>query len=628
MMNLNKKLERLDRASVHSRPKRSWKKIMVKLFVILLIVGLAIYLPARSMYASLKSLKVHAKEVSAAAKNENLDQIKEGLVKTRADVDSLNSSLNWFFYLGLVPYFGGYYLDAKHFGTAASYELDASQTIVNSLDPYKNELGFTGQPIAGQDRIAQLVKVMDKTLPQLDKIEPDLRKAKEAVEPVNTSKYPEKFGSTIVRSRLEAAKNLIIGAHVAITEARPALEIAPSALGATTPKTYLLLFQNDKEIRATGGFLTAYSFVKLDKGHLSTTASDDIYHLDEKLLEVCKNKICPLTPPAPLVKYLPEADGKPRSAWSMRDSNLSPDIPTAAKEFERMYAMLGDNQSFDGIIYIDTKVVEDLIAITGPIDVFGTNFSAENNSKCNCSDVIYELEHYAEVAAQGEKDRKAVLGTLMQQMLGKVLGAGPDKMPEFLNAGVNLANGKHILVYMHDQKTESALSQLGWTGEIKKTDGDYLHINDSNFAGGKSNLYVDQKVTLNIDTSSDQVKHTLTIEYKNPQQFNSWLNGINRDYVRIYVPQGSKLVTSKGSEGAVSSFDELGKTVFEAFITVRPQNSRVLSFEYTTPNPSKTNPYPLLIQKQPGAKDFPYAIKLNGSSKANFDLKVDQDLKL
>ncbi len=567
----------------------------------------------------------------AGFKQQNLEQIKPGLKDTKAAVDNLNFSLNLLMWLRLIPFVGGYYSDVKHLVSAASSELEAVEIVTGTLDPYKDELGLNGQVIPGQDKIAQGVKVLEKVLPNIDKVEPELKAARNEVASIDTGKYPESFRNTRIRGRIDAAKNFIIGADIAVSENKDALMIAPDALGQTSPKTYLLLFQNDKEIRPTGGFMTAYAFLKLDKGHISTTTSDDIYRLDEKLLDVCKNKICPLTPPAPIVKYLPEADGKPRSAWSMRDSNISPDFPTSAKEFERMYQMLGEGLPFDGIITIDTEVVKDLIAITGPIDVFGTTYSAENDKRCNCTNVIYELEHYAEIASKGENDRKAILGTLMQQVLARSLGSVMDKLPDFINTGVLLAQDKHIMFYNHDPRTQAALSKLGWTGEIKPFEGDYLHINDANFAGGKTNLYVTEKVTYDTKVKDDGTTNVkLTIEYKNPQPYNTWLNGIYRDYVRVYVPRGATLASSKGSDDPVKTSEdtELNKTYFEGFITVRPQNSRTLTFEYTLPNRVQTKQYPLLIQKQPGAGDFHYAVKVNGSTKAEFDLTTDKQLNL
>lgn len=607
------------------------KKNRKRWLILALVLFLGLILPFGGIFLSSKELLKNGKYLMAVSKQENLDQIKTGVKGTRGAVENLNIALNFLFWVRAIPFVGGYYSDVKHFAKAAEYELAAAESVIVSLDPYKNELGLTGQTTAGQDRVAQAVKILNKILPNIDQVEPYLQKAKKEVEGIDTNKYPESLGSFVLKRKIEQAKDLIIGTHIALTEGKEALQVSPSVLGESSPKTYLLLFQNDKELRPTGGFITAYAFLKLDKGKFSTSSSDDIYQLDEKLLKICLNKICPLTPPAPIVRYLPETTGKQRTAWSMRDSNISPDFPTAAKEFERMYELLGEGLPFDGIIAIDTQVVEELITLTGPVEALGTTYSASLDKRCNCPNVIYELEHYAEVAAKGEADRKAVVGTLMQQILARSLGAEPQKMPDFLTTGIRLANDKHILFYMHDQKTQTALNKLGWTGEIKKNQGDYLHINDSNFAGGKSNLYVEEKVTMEIDVDkTGAVKNRVTIEYKNPQPFNIWLNGILRDYVRIYAPLGSQLVNSKGSEVTVTTQEDevLGKTYFEAFITVRPQNSRTLSFEYTLPDKFTGKNYPLLIQKQPGAKDHQYIIKINGSKKAEFDLTSDKKLNL
>ena len=625
IVNLNRKLQKLDRSGIS---KRSHKKRLGKILISLLVVLTLIYFPTRGVYLSAKQLNVSAKQFSVAVKQNNLDLIKKELANTKSATDDLNGSLNWLFWMRIIPFVGGYYADAKHLSLAVGYDLEAAKKIVDGLEPYKAELGLLGQPIAGQDRVSQAVKILDKALPIIGSVEPLLGKARKEVEAIETAKYPEKFAGRSLKATLEGARGMIIGVHMAVVEQRGALEMAPSALGLREPKTYLILFQNDKELRATGGFMTAFATLKLENGHLSTTASDDIYRLDEKLLKVCLTKVCPLTPPAPIVRYLPEANGKPRTAWSMRDSNLSPDLPTAAFEFEKMYQLLGEGLPFDGIIYIDTQVVEELITVTGPIKVFDTTYTAEIDKRCNCPGVIYELEHYAEVASKGEDDRKAVLGTLMQSLLGTVLGAPPEKLPEFINVVVKLANHKHIMLYLHDNKTQQAVSKLNWTGEIKSPRGDYLHINDSNFAGGKSNLYVDQEVTQEINIKDNLIKKKITIEYKNPQKFNTWLNGINRDYVRFYVPKGSKLISNKGSDDPVTTIeDDLGKTVFEAFIQVRPQNSRKLEIEYEVPYSPKDE-YKLMVQKQPGAKDFQYIIKINGKEKQDFKLTSDREFKL
>lgn len=610
MINLNKK-------------PSAFKKNLIRVLIVLVI---ALLIPSIFIYLGLKGVSGHSKALVAAYKNQNFDQLKDEATSTKSALQEVNFAMTFLIWLKFIPIFNGYYSDMQGLAGAGVQDLTALTTLLNNMEPNKAELGFDGHPKSGPDRVSQALKFLSKAVPMLDQVAANLKQGADDVRNIDTGKYPENIGGKKIRQNIELAKNFMLGAGIAADQGKEALSLAPAALGIPSTKNYLLLFQNDKEIRATGGFMTAYATLQLSNGQVNATTSDDIYRLDEKLLEVCKTKICPLTPPAPIVKYLPEVSGKPRSAWSMRDSNISPDVPTAAREFERMYQLLGTGLPFDGIIYIDTRVVEDLIKITGPIDVFGTTYSAAIDKRCNCPNVIYELEAYAEIAAKGSTERKAVLGTLMQQILAKTLGSDIQKLPVLVETLATLANHKHIMFYVHNSALENALSQINWTGQIRSFDGDYLSINDSNFAGGKSNLYVDQTVTQEINIKLGKVTKKITIEYTNPQPFNSWLNGINRDYVRIYVPLGSKLISVNGSEDKVNTFEELNKTVFDGFIQVRPQNSRKLTVEYEIPY-EPGGQYKLLVQKQPGAKDFSYIIKINGSRKADFKLTRDTEFK-
>lgn len=626
--NLNKKLDRRER--LYNSEKKKSKKIWIKRIIIVIILLFCfLYLPLRGAYQSARSIVAAGRGVSAGLNNQNLDEIRTNLTAMKKGTDGLNFSLNFLVWMRIIPFVGGYYADARHFAIASSYELEAAQKLADKLDPHKAELGFNNTPTPGIDKISQLVKILNKVIPELDSVKPELAKAAEEVESIDVNKYPEKLGNRNIRALVETAKGFIIGANVAVTEHKDALDVAPNALGEPTKKTYMIIFQNDKELRPTGGFMTAYTFMTLDKGRLSTTTSDDIYRLDEQLLKVCQSRVCPLTPPQPVSIYLPEANGKPRTAWSMRDSNFSPDVPTSMAQFEKFYSLLGNGLPFDGIILIDTKVLVELLKITGPVDVYGTTVSSDEDSRCDCPNVVYVLENYSQVIEKGGADRKAILGVLMQQILSRVLNSSPEKMPEFINSAVKLANSKNIIFYMHDQKLQSALTKLDWTGQIADFSDDYLMINDANLAGGKTNIYLEEKINLDINVdNSGRVKHKLTIDYSNPKPYNSWLNGINRNYVRVYVPQGSKLTYSKGSDAVVQTIDnELNKTVFAAFVQTRPQNSRTLTLEYELPEKFTGDEYSLMIQKQPGTKDYPYTIKINGRQKDKFDLTGDKILE-
>lgn len=95
--------------------------------------------------------------------------------------------------------------------------------------------------------------------------------------------------------------------------------------------------------------------------------------------------------------------------------------------------------------------------------------------------------------------------------------------------------------------------------------------------------------------------------------------------MRVYVPKGSKLIKSSGSEVAFTAAEDLGKTVFQGFFTVRPQGTAKIVLEYSVPI-KVSNQYKLLIQKQPGTDGIIYDINALGHHENSFPLTNDKEL--
>jgi hypothetical protein len=161
---------------------------------------------------------------------------------------------------------------------------------------------------------------------------------------------------------------------------------------------------------------------------------------------------------------------------------------------------------------------------------------------------------------------------------------------------------------MKDSSIQEAAERINIAGRIREFNGDYLHINDANFGGAKSNIFVTQEVEHEIEIGEGQTTKTVTMAYKNPfvasncnlEAGQLCLNGVLRDFMRIYVPMGSELVESLGfEEDTVKTYDELGKTVIEGFFLLQPQSQTKLVLKYTVPY-SPEDEYRLMIQKQPG----------------------------
>jgi hypothetical protein len=302
--------------------------------------------------------------------------------------------------------------------------------------------------------------------------------------------------------------------------------------------------------------------------------------------------------------------------------NLSPDFKVSMDTFTSHYRDIPGIQRFDGIIAMDTELPVAILKIIGPIGVGGWgNFSAENDPHCDCPQVIYALENIITKPTYAiREDRKAVLGPLMHSLMANAMGSPKSLWPQLLNAGIGAIKQKHVMFYFPVQETQNLAEAMNAAGRIVEFDGDYLHINDSNFGGAKSNLFIKEGVEEEIELGTDgKVKKTVSISYENNHEASNCnleagqlcLNGLYRDWVRIYVPKGAVLESVVGSEVEAKTSEDLGKTVFEAFFTMRPKSSSKLVFKYSLPGTYKS-PYPYLIQKQPGKDVYNHEVLFNG----------------
>lgn len=485
-----------------------------------------------------------------------------------------------------------------------------------------------------EDRIQFVVSTLDKLVPELDSIAEQLDAASNILSQIDRNRYPKSVtipGFLIggedktfeVRSKLSQLIDLTAQADVLVSDARPVLEAAPYILGNDEPREYLVLFQNDAELRPTGGFLTAYALMTVDKGKITPGISKDIYDLDARYTSEVEA-------PQPLIDYIAdpyakEAVGGRKPRLRIRDSNLSPDFREAMDLFYGEYQRTG-SPDVDGIIAVDTRFLVDLLEVTGPIGVGGIgNFSAETIEECNCPQVVYALESAISYETPYiRENRKAIIGPLMHSVLSNAMGTPKERMADLVQAGLDAIKQKHLMMYFVEPNVQEAIEAFNMGGRIRAADNDYLMIVDTNFAGAKSNLYIDQEVELKIEASDQSAIHELVITYKNPQEHDGWLNGDYRNWVRILLPEGSVLLEETGSETEMVTSEYLGKTMLEGFLVVRPKGLAKLELRYETPV-SQRNPYNLLVQKQAGTPNFFYAVEVNGQVE-EFELDGDREL--
>jgi hypothetical protein len=619
-------------------------KISIAFFAIVLVVIVAIGVPALLTYKKGMALYDSVKKLAASAKSQDLSQIKTQIDETSKSLASFKSSYNLLSWTRIIPYYGGYVSDLGHGIAAAQSGMDTGKIVITAIEPYSDLLGLKGAngvqsaPVDGaktaQDRVDFIVKSLPGLLPQIDNISAKMKVIESEVSQISAERYPVEFRGRKIRENIKLGQDLINEASNLLINGKPVIENAPYLLGMDSPRTYFVLFQNDKELRPTGGFMTGYAIMTVDKAKFSPTISDDIYNLDAKYKPS-------IDAPMPIVKYI-KGPYVLSQKLRLRDMNWSPDFQESMNMVTGSLKEVGV-KDIDGIIAVDTRVLENLLSVIGPIGVPGFgNFSTDIDPQCNCSQVIHALEQYADVEGPiiwdpltgkiiqrpaNSENRKKIIGPLMNSILANAMGQPKEKLAGLFTAAFDSVMEKDVMFYMMDAKVQKAITDFGIGGVIKDYDGDYLHINDANLGGRKSNLYATEEVLQDVKVGGDgTVTKTVTITYKNPAKQDGWLNSVLPTWVRIYVPKGSTLITADGLDNKADPYEELGKTVFAGFFQLRPEGVAKVTFQYKLPMKIKGQ-YKLLIQKQPGANDYLYTINV-GKNQQEFYLKTDKEVRV
>ncbi len=603
---------------------------IIVLLALLVLTGLFVFIQGKDLYAAVQKTSQVAGETYAVAKKQDLEATKIKLAELEQQLKNVDGNLSKIAWLKHLPVLGSYEKDIEHFVKAAQSGVSAGKITVDTLIPYADLLGLKGKStfVAGSadERLKMAVETLDKVVPNLDKIAEQIAVVDKELEQIDPQRYPEKIGSTTVRSQLQMAKDIFLETASLFVEAQPFLRKLPDILGLKEPKNYLVIFQNDAELRATGGFITGFGIFKIDKGKITVERSDDIYKLD-----AAKTKKFPA--PSPILKY-----HKNVFNLELRDSNLSPDFVVSMKQLELMLKeSVSSFPKFDGIIAIDTHVLVGAIRILGEFNIGGRKYSADIDKRCDCPRVIYELEDYStRPVAFLREDRKDILGILLYQIMQRSFGISPSKYwGRLFQMFLEETRQKHVLFYFHDEEAQKGIEAMNFAGRILPFEGDYLHISDVNFAGAKSNMFIKQSVKQEIEVAGDgTITKTVTISYKNPMEASNCnleagqlcLNGILRNWLRVFVPEGSTLLEFTGSEKETVTYNELGKTVFEGFMTVKPQGAAEVRIRYKLPFKESKGKFDLLIQKQPGTNAPEYTVIKNSKQIDKFSLLTDKKM--
>lgn len=349
-------------------------------------------------------------------------------------------------------------------------------------------------------------------------------------------------------------------------------------------KRYLVLLQNQTELRPTGGFLGSYAVAKVKNGKLVEVSVQDIYEPDGRATEY-------IEPPEPIQEAFQ------LGTLRLRDANWDPDFPATAKTLLWYFDKAGEDK-FDGVIAANLLVFQEVLRLIGPIKLidYGEEITADN---------LWEKAQFysQEGFFPGSKQKREFLGDLARGLRTKAENNGFFQKINLARLGLKMLSEKQIMIYSGEERTQKVLETFGWAGMVTgggcpawEIDciGDYLMIVEANLGVNKANCCVDRRAYLEISKTENGLEHKLKVIYENNSGGSEW-GGEYKAWVRVW---------DKGF-----------------WIQVPAGEGREYEVEYLLPADNEAGPVYVTIQKQSGVDVWP--ITINGR-----ELMVKRDLRI
>jgi hypothetical protein len=474
-----------------------------------------------------------------------------------------------------------------------------------------------------------------------------LQEAEAASAKIKISDLPEEY-----RGKIKFIKDFLPLVNDSLDEFDRIAEVFLELFGNNGQRKYLIVFQNNHEMRATGGFIGSYGLLETSQGKVDRLKIEGIYNPDGQL------KV-DVVPPRPIQKI--------SAGWSTHDANWFPDFPKSAEKLAWFYEKTG-GPTVDGVIAVTPVLLQKMLEVTGPIEM------VEYNKIITSKNVIREIQQEVEVdykkniektnilntnssGQEKNNDPKKILADLTPILFSKFFDLdNPKQAGKIIKILLDTLKEKHVLINFKGANIQNIVSVQDWSGEILRTEKDYLMVINSNINGYKTDGVIEEEIKHQAEIQADgSIIDTVVITRKHNggNTEYEWWNKVNSNYMRVYVPQGSKLISAEGHTREVDNerlnydklgfqidadvkaeenymeidkdsgtriYDESSKTVFANWVYVSPQERVTVVYKYLLPfkvilTDKKNNRYSLLVQKQSGSTnseikseiEFPFA---------------------
>ncbi|MFZ5932815.1 MAG: DUF4012 domain-containing protein [Patescibacteria group bacterium] len=400
-------------------------------------------------------------------------------------------------------------------------------------------------------------------------------------------------------------------------ETKKIVEELPFLLGEDSPKTYLVLFQNNMELRPTGGFIGSFAFITFDGGRMADVSVMDVYAADGQL----KGHV---EPPAAIKEHLGEAN------WYLRDANWDPDFPVSAARAEWFLDKELDKK-VEGVIAVDLEFAKKVLEGIGSITLadYGETVNAQN---------LYAItqREAEENFFPGSYQKASFLTALSRELVTRISQASEKELTHLAKASWESLSARNIQAFFHNRRVQNAVSNLGFDGSVKEPNcaencyADWFALVDANLGVNKANYFIKRSVAFQVYLSEGQVKRFLTVSLENKANPALGLSGRYKSYLRVILPQETLVNDALVSAGNDTNqltpdvSEVRGRKEVGVLVEVGGGQKKDVTFSWEEEIPLSFSPkgeYRLYVRKQAGTVEdgLSLSVFLPGNTRAEFE---------
>lgn len=345
-----------------------------------------------------------------------------------------------------------------------------------------------------------------------------------------------------VRTGVEQAHDVLAPAVQALEHAHTGLGLVSGLLGGDGPRTFLVMLQNNAELRGAGGYAASFATGRAERGRLTLDPLQDV-------LAVADPPERARTVPAP-EEYLEDFAPLAGNTTVWRSWNMSPDVPDSALVGARIAGVLLGTEP-DVVVLLDVPAMAALAALSGDTIALPDGSSVDPDELAQA----LLVDAYADAGRDREAQdaRRFALQAAATSAVGRLL-AGEVAPSDAARTLGRLAAERHLSVWSARPDEQRDLVALDLAGAVRTAPGgDLSHVSVNNIGGNKLDVYVDREVEIDVVLGRDAARVVQRVRFTNgaPDGLVPYVAGVDQPGVVVSRVELSLPPTARGVTATV-----------------------------------------------------------------------------